>query len=217
MVTGTMNNDYQHIDPIGLLPKVFAGEASPEETRLVEEWRAADPQNQAEYEAIEKLWNISGEAAEPGEIDIDAEWRRMEAAMVPVHSGKSVVMRIMQIAASLVIITVLGFMAIKFSGNKSEKAPATAQASVILPDGTSVSLNAGSVITYKKDFGSTHRTVKLKGEAWFEVKKNADLPFVISAGEANVRVTGTKFNVKAYHRLNDVQGNCNRRNGKVLQ
>ncbi len=83
MVTGTMNNDYQHIDPVGLLPKVFAGEASPEETRLVEEWRAADPENQAEYDAIAKLWNISGEAAEPGEIDLDAEWRRMEAAMDP--------------------------------------------------------------------------------------------------------------------------------------
>jgi transmembrane sensor len=205
MVTGTMNNDYQHIDPVGLLPKVFAGEASPEETTLVEEWRAADPKNQAEYEVIGKLWKFSGEAAEPGEIDLDAEWKRMEAALVPVHSGKSVMMRIMQIAASLVIITVLGFMAIKFSGNKSEKAPASAQTSVILPDGTSVSLNAGSVITYKKDFGSTHRNVHLKGEAWFEVMKNAELPFVISAGEANIRVTGTKFNIKAYQRLNDIR------------
>ena len=205
MITGTMNNDYQHIDPVGLLPKVFAGEASPEETLLVEEWRASDPENQAEYEAIAKLWNISVEAAEPGEIDLDAEWKRMEAAMVPVYSGKRVMMRIMQIAASLVIITVLGFMAIKFSANKSEKAPATALATVILPDGTSVSLNAGSVITYKKDFGSTHRKVQLKGEAWFEVKKNADLPFVISAGEASIQVTGTKFNVKAYRRLKDVR------------
>ena len=166
---------------------------------------SANPENQAEYEEIEKLWNISGEAAEPGEIDLDAEWRRMEAAMIPAYSGKSVVMRIMQIAASLVIITVLGFMAIKFSGSKSEKAPATARASVILPDGTSVSLNAGSVITYKKDFGTKHRSVHLKGEAWFEVKKNADLPFVISAGEANIRVTGTKFNVKAYHQGKDVR------------
>ena len=205
MDTGTMNNDYQHTDPVGLLPKVFAGEASSEETGFVEEWRAADPQNQAEYEAIGELWNISGAAADPGEIDLDAEWKRMEAAMVPVYSGKSLMMRIMQIAASLVIVTVLGFMTIKFSGNKSEKAPAAALANVILPDGTSVSLNAGSVITYKKDFGSTHRNVHLKGEAWFEVKKNTDLPFVISAGDANIHVTGTKFNVNAYHRLNDVR------------
>jgi ferric-dicitrate binding protein FerR (iron transport regulator) len=111
----------------------------------------------------------------------------------------------MQIAASLLIVAALGFMAIKFSGSKSEKAPAAALASVILPDGTSVSLNAGSVISYKKGFGSAHRMVRLKGEAWFEVKKNADLPFVISAGEANVRVTGTKFNVKAWHRLKDIR------------
>lgn len=204
-VTGSMNNDNQHIDPVGLLPKVFAGEASPEEITLVKEWRTADPLNQAEYEVIGKLWNISGEAAEPGEIDLDAEWRRMEAVMAPVHSGKSVTMRIMQIAASLVIITVLGFMAIRFSGNKSEKAPAASLATVFLPDGTSVFLNAGSVITYKKGFGSTNRTLHLKGEAWFEVKKNAHLPFVISSGEANVQVTGTKFNVKAYRRLKDVR------------
>lgn len=204
-VTGTMNNDNRHIDPIGLLPKVFAGEASPEEIRLIEEWRSADLQNQSEYEAVEKLWDISGKAAEPGEINIDAEWRRMEAAMVPIYSGKSMMMRIMQIAASLVIVTVLGFMAFKFSGYKSEKAPAASLASVILPDGTSVSLNAGSVISYKKGFGTTHRQVRLRGEAWFEVKKNADLPFVISAGEAHVRVTGTKFNVKAWHRLKDIR------------
>ena len=112
MVTGTMNNDNQHIDPVGLLPKVFAGEASPEEIRWIEEWRAADPENQAEYEAIEKLWNISGEAAEPGEIDLDAEWRRMESAMVPAYSGKSVMMRIMQIAASLVDYYCSGFYGI---------------------------------------------------------------------------------------------------------
>jgi ferric-dicitrate binding protein FerR (iron transport regulator) len=205
MITGTMNNDNQHIDPVGLLPKVFAGEASPEEARLIEEWRSSNPDNQAEYEAIEKLWNVSAEAAEPEIIDIDSEWRRMEAAMAPAYAGKSVLMRIMQIAASLLIITVLGFMAIKFSGIKSEKAPAASLASVILPDGTRVSLNAGSVISYKKGFGTTHRSVNLKGEAFFEVSRVTDLPFVISAGEARVKVTGTKFNVKAYHRLKEIR------------
>jgi transmembrane sensor len=205
MVTGTMNNDNQHIDPVGLIPKVLAEEATPEEIRLLEEWRAADPGNQAEYKDIEKIWNITGVASEPGEINLDAEWHRMEAAMGKVHSGKSVVLRVMQIAAVLVIVTVLGFMAVKFSGNHSEKAPSAALSDVILPDGTLVSLNAGSVISYKKGFGSAHRMVHLKGEAWFEVKKNAGLPFVISAGEASVRVTGTKFNVKAWRRLKDVR------------
>jgi len=205
MITVTMNNEYQHIDPVGLLPKVFAGEASPEETSLVSAWRETDPKNQAEYEAISKLWNISAEAAQPGEIDLDSEWKRMESAMVPVHAGKSVMMRIMQIAAMLVIVSLLGFLALKYAGKKSEKAPSTSLASVILPDGTSVSLNSGSVITYKKDFGSTHRSLLLKGEAFFEVKKNTSLPFLISAGEAKIRVTGTKFNVKAYRRLNDIR------------
>ncbi len=205
MITGTMNNENQHIDPIGLLPKVFAGEASPEEARLIEEWRSSDPDNQSEYETIEKLWNVSGEAAERGIIDLDAEWKRMEAAIVPAYSGISTMMRFMQIAASLLIIAVLGFMAIKFLGYTSEKAPASSMASIILPDGTRVTLNAGSVITYKKGFGSTHRSLNLKGEAYFEVRKAAPLPFVISAGEARVKVTGTKFNVKAYRRLREIK------------
>jgi transmembrane sensor len=200
-----MNIENQHIDPIGLLPKVFGGEASPEETRMVEEWRSSDAKNQAEYESMEKLWNATGEAAYAAIIDLDAEWRRMEAAMLPAYSGKSVMMRVMQIAASLLIITVLSFMAVRFTAYKSEKAPALSLASVILPDGTQVSLNAGSVITYKKGFGSTHRSVSLKGEAFFEVRKNKALPFLISSGEARVKVTGTKFNVKAYRRLNEIR------------
>jgi transmembrane sensor len=205
MITGTMNNDYQHIDPVGLLPKIFGGEASAEETRLVEEWRTSDPENQAEYEAIEKLWNFSGKAAEQGEIDIEAEWKRMESAMIPAYAGKSVMLRIMQIAASFLIITLLGFMAVRFFGSTSERAPSSSLISSILPDGTRVSVNAGSVISYKKGFGTLHRTLNLKGEAYFEVKKNADLPFIITAGEAKVRVTGTKFNVKAYRRLKDIR------------
>lgn len=200
-----MKNEDQNIDPVGLLPKVFSGEASSDEISMVEKWRSENPENQSEYEAIWKLWNISGTATQQGEIDIDTEWKRMESAMFPSYMGKSIVMRIMQIAASLVAIALLGFLAFKITGNKSEKAPFATIASVVLPDGTSVSLNAGSVISYKKGFGSKHRTLNLKGEAYFEVKKNQELPFVISAGEASIRVTGTKFNVKAYKRLKDVK------------
>jgi len=70
-------------------------------------------------------------------------------------------------------------------------------ASLQLPDGTAITMNAGSKITYKKGFGTTHRNLTLKGEAFFEVKKEK-VPFIITANEASVRVTGTSFNVKAY-------------------
>ncbi|HZE85778.1 MAG TPA: FecR family protein [Puia sp.] len=69
---------------------------------------------------------------------------------------------------------------------------------VVLPDGSIVWLNAGSKITYDKNFGATHREVNLIGEGFFDVAKNAGIPFVIHTARIDVRVLGTRFNVKSY-------------------
>ena len=68
-----------------------------------------------------------------------------------------------------------------------------------LPDGTHVWLNGNSKIAYtNNDFGAAKREVVLTGEAFFDVVKNAAVPFVIHAGVVNITVKGTAFNVKAY-------------------
>jgi ferric-dicitrate binding protein FerR (iron transport regulator) len=67
-----------------------------------------------------------------------------------------------------------------------------------LPDGTLVWLNAGSRITYEKNFGASLREVHLTGEAFFDVAPNASKPFVIHTTRIDVRVLGTRFNVKSY-------------------
>ncbi len=69
---------------------------------------------------------------------------------------------------------------------------------VVLPDGTQVWLNAGSELTYDKQYGNALREVNLKGEAFFDVVKNKEKPFVIHTGKINIRVLGTAFNVKSY-------------------
>ena len=69
---------------------------------------------------------------------------------------------------------------------------------VSLPDGSVVWLNAGSKLVYNKDFGTRKREVTLTGEAYFDVKKNADKPFIIHAGKIDIKVLGTLFNVKSY-------------------
>lgn len=98
------------------------------------------------------------------------------------------------------------------------RVPRKGQYKVILPDGSRVWLNAGSSLRYPVVFGSNERRVELKGEAYFEVTclptplaGNAAPPpgsapsnqrFVVSlataAGNAELRVVGTRFNVKAY-------------------
>jgi len=70
---------------------------------------------------------------------------------------------------------------------------------IILQDGTSVWLNAGSSLTYPVSFkNAVERLVKLSGEAYFEVHKNAKVPFKVMTATEEVRVLGTHFNLKAY-------------------
>lgn len=69
---------------------------------------------------------------------------------------------------------------------------------LILPDGTYVWLNSDSKIEYDKNFGVVNRSVKLIGEAYFEVVKNAGKPFFVNTGKVQIKVLGTKFNVKSY-------------------
>jgi ferric-dicitrate binding protein FerR (iron transport regulator) len=67
-----------------------------------------------------------------------------------------------------------------------------------LPDGTSVWLNAGSKLTYEKDFGENIREVNLTGEAYFDVVRNVQKPFIIHTKALDIKVLGTRFNVKSY-------------------
>ncbi|WPU95643.1 FecR domain-containing protein [Mucilaginibacter sabulilitoris] len=68
-----------------------------------------------------------------------------------------------------------------------------------LPDGTQVWLNNSSSLTYPNTFeGQKQRTVKLEGEAYFEVSKDKAHPFVVKSAGQEVKVLGTHFNIKAF-------------------
>ncbi|MFV0268652.1 MAG: FecR family protein [Draconibacterium sp.] len=69
---------------------------------------------------------------------------------------------------------------------------------VKLPDGSLVWLNSGSKIAYNSQFGSHNRDVKLDGEAYFQVKEDKKLSFLVNSGKIQVKVYGTRFNVSAY-------------------
>jgi transmembrane sensor len=67
-----------------------------------------------------------------------------------------------------------------------------------LPDGSLVSLNSNTKVFYPKQFGNKTREVTIEGEAFFEVKPNKNKPFIIHAGNAQIKVLGTSFSVSAY-------------------
>jgi transmembrane sensor len=77
--------------------------------------------------------------------------------------------------------------------------PVGGQYQVILPDGTKVWLNAASSLKYPTLFKGNQRMVELTGEAYFEVTKNAAMPFYVQVNNMQVKVLGTHFNIMAYN------------------
>ncbi len=116
----------------------------------------------------------------------------------------------MRIAATLLLFIALGTGIYYVSTEHSRPAMSMVQFSgeqqkITLPDGTHVRLNTGSRLSYSPDMmKGKKRQVILTGEAFFEVAKNPEKPFIIDAGQAEVKVLGTVFNVKTVQRNNKV-------------
>lgn len=82
---------------------------------------------------------------------------------------------------------------VEISAGRGEMVEAT------LPDGSAVELNSGSSVVYSRSFGDDDRNIELNGEAYFNVVEG-EHNFLVETHDAMVRVTGTSFNVRSWHR-----------------
>ena len=104
----------------------------------------------------------------------------------------------MRIAAAVIIIAGIGLIAYLLTNN-SKQVTVLAEQNVMsdtLSDGSVVTINKGSSISYNNKFKGDTRKVELKGEAFFNVTPDKKKPFVISVNDVQVTVVGTSFNVK---------------------
>ena len=69
---------------------------------------------------------------------------------------------------------------------------------VILPDSSVVWINSGTTLTYDNNFSKDNRNLSLSRQAFLEVRKNKHLPLIVSSGDLQIKVLGTRFDVKAY-------------------
>jgi len=109
-------------------------------------------------------------------------------------------------AAVWMLIVFAGFFVIHLT--KAPKAPVLAyiqkynpngrRTIITLPDSSQVYLGAGSKLSYAARFSGTTREIHLEGEAFFEVTKNPDKPFIIHTGNITTKVLGTSFKVIAF-------------------
>lgn len=157
-------------------------------------------------------------AAHPNEAHTIAEARDLvlsislviteEVSLTP-ERGKRDLRKVLAIAASVVVIGFSAFFLLKRNGHTPAIPDVPLQPNIFitamaekktirLPDSSVIILNAGSELRLDEDFGRHTRHVHLQGEALFDVKPNAEEPFVVKVEGYEVKVLGTVFNVKAY-------------------
>lgn len=201
-----------------LFTKKMADEASPEELAELEKLIQQHPEWQYALQNLEDIWNSKAPLDTTEEEDAYLlHLHRMKEKNIPFDNEEQdiaaastrtkkrrlrIIYASVSIAASLIIAFFLFFQESKKSTPGKEISEVStrlgSKSRIQLPDGSIVWLNAGSKLTYDKEFGDCLREVNLTGEAFFDVTEDKTRPFLIHTSAIDIKVLGTAFNVKAY-------------------
>ncbi len=167
-----------------------------------------DPRMAKEFQRMEMIWRESGNTGLFTQIDTDADWELIQSRIgLPILRKHHVVPTykyFLRFAAMVILTAGLStglYKTITFIRQNGNESAVTVMAGdrlkeIRLPDGSKVSLNAGSRLAYSSSFGRQLREVRLEGEALFEVLPDADRPFRVYTGESVAEVTGTQFSIR---------------------
>lgn len=199
--------DMKEIDKV-LITKYVTRQANEEEIVMVKYLIGSSKEHEEFYVQLYEAWQRSI-YYKIGFIDSEKAYSDFLNKTLEGKANKPVFTywKKIAIAASVLIICAIGFyfsQIQKTSVTKSNlvaakefKVPKGFTRKVVLPDGTKVTINAGSSLKLEEDFGQKTRTVFLDGEAYFDISKN-EIPFIVNTSNYTIRDIGTIFNVKAY-------------------
>jgi transmembrane sensor len=207
-----------------LLTKFLAEEISPDENTELEQAMLVNESFRERYNYFKSYWKkdespegnskqlfdkirlrIETETVNETESEIEPEYQPVILENLSKYSFNYW----RQIAAALVFVTACTGLYQYVSKNKTnagaqdaslqvKQAPARSKSTIILTDGTKVILNSASELKYPLSFNGKTRDVYLTGEAFFDVHKDHQHPFIVHTNKMNVRVLGTAFDVKSY-------------------
>ncbi len=217
-----MDQNTEHI--WSLMGRKLSGEASTEELAELEHLLTKDPSQIYLMEVMQDIWNhktsndlhysenkykelmlrMQQSGVDMNEFTGEKDFISNEADF---HKLKS--KRHLYIGGGILILSISIFCILFFNtGSEIPTRPILTNSEIstkyglktnmLLPDGTKVYLNSGSKLTYDKNYGTNNREVSLTGEAFFDVIKNPQKPFIIHTNRVNIRVLGTAFNVRCY-------------------
>ena len=193
-----------------LIAKKIANEASEEELLQLDILLAASKQSDYQLQLIKKVWD-SPSKFEERNLSMEAKWANLEKRLkvqsettsLPSKFSKNIKLISGTIAAVAAAAAIIIFVFFTNQQNDSTAittifSPRGKVRTIKLSDGSRITLNSGSSITYKNSFDRKHRQLMLSGEAFFNVTKDSSNPFEIITTAMKVRVLGTSFNLRSF-------------------
>ena len=189
-----------------LLIGELTGNLTPAERQELTAFLQADAAHRKEYEIFKDFWAQKDIAYTDNQSVLD----KIKTRIGIQEENRGPVRRFYWRSAAAVLLFVLGgygvyhhFYAARATSHDpldwQEKYTARkTRSKMILADGSSVMLNADSRLKYPASFDGPVREVYLTGEAFFDIQKDPEHPFIIHTDKMNIRVLGTAFNVKSY-------------------
>ena len=222
-----MNSKQEDIDE--LIVTCLADSTDKEAWKELKQWTSASPEHEHYFRLRQEIWFSAldgNESARFGNPDDAYALFRRRVEKTGHHTVSRKSFRIgwqksLRYAAAAAFVAAMCFYAYwlgeaqadKYRSNVTVQVPDGSRTQLTLPDGSKVWLNAGSQITYAPSFGRHNRHITLSGEGYFEVARNAELPFFVKSRNLQVRVIGTKFTFSDY--ANDKEAFVALAEGKV--
>lgn len=185
------------------LAAYLSGELDAEQRAAVEAWYDASAANRKLLGEIYYLLYLNDRVNDTAHIDAEAAFRQCTRRM-RAQSRRTVwrrgVLRIASAAAIVAVVLFGGWSVMSVADRLTRPVTVYTQvgerSQAVLPDGTKVWLNSSSRVEYAASFFSRKRRVKMDGEAYFEVMHDERAPFVVSTHGLDIRVLGTRFNIR---------------------
>jgi transmembrane sensor len=203
-----------------LLARYLADECTDSERAEIDQWMLSDAENQQLVQQLQTIWAAPDSA--PLRINVEQMWAELVISTGIETTAASRIKKfftpkgdnwlvswlpnpVLRYALVAMLLISLPLLVARWGGLFTAEAPLISvhidqgeRSQVLLADGSSVILDAGSTLRHPEQFADNSREVYLDGEGYFEVVGNAEWPFIVHAGNARIGVLGTKFNVRAW-------------------
>jgi len=193
---------------MNLFVKYLTNSMTEKEKIDFEKWLSDSSENKNQFLTVKKYWETSGKVFDKLEPNSQSAWNKVYKntigkKSVHINNNSYKLNKVIRIAATILLLISLGILG-KYIFNKTQDynnelliySSGDNIREIILADSTIVWLNTNSELKVMANYLKRNRKVNLSGEAFFNVAKNPEKPFLIKTDRTITKVLGTSFNIK---------------------